>query len=58
MPVQVGVLLSSSVGYLEAVLAGRTSYAVAMAGTAAVVIVMAIVATAAGRERRGIAFGA
>jgi SHS family lactate transporter-like MFS transporter len=54
---QVGVLLSSSVGYLEAVLAGRTSYAVAMAGTAAVVIVMAIVATAAGRERRGIAFG-
>jgi len=55
---QIGVLLSSSVGYLEAVLAGRTSYAVAMAGTAAVVIVMAIVATAAGRERRGIAFGA
>jgi SHS family lactate transporter-like MFS transporter len=54
---QVGVLLSSSVGYLEAVFARHTSYAVAMAATAATVAVMAIVATAMGTERRGVAFG-
>ena len=54
---QVGVLLSSSVGYLEAVFAGHTSYAVAMAATAATVAVMAIVATAMGTERRGVTFG-
>jgi SHS family lactate transporter-like MFS transporter len=54
---QVGVLLSSSVGYLEAVFAGRTSYGIAMAATAATVAVMAIIATAFGRERLGVKFG-
>ena len=54
---QVGALLSSSVGYLESVLADHASYAVAMSATAAAVIVLAIVATMLGRERRGVAFG-
>jgi len=54
---QVGVLLASSVGYIEAVFASRASYAVAMAATAAVVMTMAVVATAAGKERGGARFG-
>jgi SHS family lactate transporter-like MFS transporter len=55
---QIGVLLSSSVGYMEAVFAGHTTYGIAMAATAATVIVMAIAATAMGTERRGVKFGA
>jgi SHS family lactate transporter-like MFS transporter len=54
---QTGVLLASGVGYLEAVLARHTSYSVAMAGTAAIVIAMAIVVTALGKERRAVVFG-
>jgi MFS transporter, SHS family, lactate transporter len=54
---QSGVLLASGVTYLEAELAHRTSYSMAMACTAAVVIAMAIVATAVGQERRAIVFG-
>ena len=54
---QTGVLLASGVGYLEAVLARHTSYSLAMAGTAAIVIVMAIVVTAMGTERRAVIFG-
>ncbi len=54
---QTGVLLASGVGYLEAVLARHTSYSSAMAGTAAIVITMAIVATALGNERRAVVFG-
>jgi MFS transporter, SHS family, lactate transporter len=54
---QTGVLLASGVGYLEAVLARHYSYSMAMAGTAALLIVMAIVAIATGKERRAVAFG-
>jgi MFS transporter, SHS family, lactate transporter len=54
---QTGVLLASGVGYLEAVLAKHYSYSMAMAGTAALVIVMAIVAIASGQERRAVVFG-
>jgi SHS family lactate transporter-like MFS transporter len=54
---QCGVLLASSVGYIEAVFARRTSYAVAMAVTAATVFLMAAVATALGPERRAAKFG-
>jgi SHS family lactate transporter-like MFS transporter len=54
---QVGVLLASGVGYVEALLASRSSYAIAMAGTAALVVVMAVAAIAAGKERAGAAFG-
>jgi SHS family lactate transporter-like MFS transporter len=55
---QVGVFFSSSVTYIEAVLAKRTSYAIAMAATAGVVFLMAAGATAAGPERRGKTFAA
>ena len=54
---QCGVLLAGSVAYIEATLAEHTSYANAMALTAAVVFSLAIVVVALGRERRGIQFG-
>jgi SHS family lactate transporter-like MFS transporter len=54
---QCGVLLAGSVGYVEAILAQRTSYANAMALTAFVVFTLAAVVVALGRERRGIQFG-
>ncbi len=54
---QCGVLLASSVAYLEALLAHRTTYAKAMAMTAGTVFVAAAVVTALGRERRGAKFG-
>jgi SHS family lactate transporter-like MFS transporter len=54
---QCGVLLASSVSYIEAVLARRTSYAIAMAGTAAAVFLLAAAATALGPERRAVKFG-
>ncbi|HJT87566.1 MAG TPA: MFS transporter [Bryobacteraceae bacterium] len=54
---QVGVLIAGTVAYLEAIFARRTSYAVAMAATAATVCVLAIIATAFSRERRAAKFG-
>jgi SHS family lactate transporter-like MFS transporter len=54
---QCGVLLASSVVYIEAIFARRTSYAVAMAATAATVFTLAAIATGLGHERRGAAFG-
>jgi SHS family lactate transporter-like MFS transporter len=54
---QTGVLLASGVGYLEAILARHSSYSVAMSATAAIVIVMAILVTALGKERRAVVFG-
>ncbi len=54
---QCGVLLSSSVVYVQAVYAQRTSYAAAMAFTAVTVFSAACVATALGRERHGAEFG-
>jgi len=53
---QCGVLLSSSVVYIEATLAGHINYASAMAITAACALVLAIIGTAVGPERRGAAF--
>ncbi len=55
---QCGVFFSSSVTYIEAVLAKRTSYSIAMAATAGIVFLAAAAATAAGSERRGTEFGA
>jgi SHS family lactate transporter-like MFS transporter len=55
---QCGVLLASSVGYLEAIFAEHTSYANAMAGTAFVVFTLAAAVVALGREQKGIQFGA
>jgi SHS family lactate transporter-like MFS transporter len=54
---QCGVLLSSSVVYIQSIYAQRTSYAAAMAFTAVTVFFAACVATAVGRERRGAEFG-
>jgi SHS family lactate transporter-like MFS transporter len=53
---QCGVLLASSVVFLEALFAQHVSYAAAMALTATAVFAMAIAATLAGPERRGIPF--
>jgi len=54
---QCGVLLASAVPYIEAVFAGLTSYAMAMAATAATVFLIAAAAAALGPERRGTEFG-
>jgi SHS family lactate transporter-like MFS transporter len=55
---QCGVLLSSSVVYIEAVFAEHTTYANAMALTGATVFTGACILTALGREKRGKVFGA
>jgi SHS family lactate transporter-like MFS transporter len=54
---QCGVLLASAVVYLEAAFVHNGRYSSAMAGTAAVVFVLAIVMTALGSEKRGVTFG-
>jgi SHS family lactate transporter-like MFS transporter len=54
---QCGVLVASSVAYLEAIFAEHTSYANAMAFTALTVFVLGIVVVALGRERKGARFG-
>jgi SHS family lactate transporter-like MFS transporter len=54
---QCGVLLASSVVWIEAVFARRTSYGIAMAATAGLVLLCAVVATGLGPERRGALFG-
>ena len=53
---QCGVLLASSVGYIEAVFAEHMSYATAMAMTGATVFALAAVMTGLGREERGLKF--
>jgi SHS family lactate transporter-like MFS transporter len=52
-----GVVLASVVVYLEALIAHRTSYSVAMASTAAIVLVCAIVVISSGPERKAAKFG-
>ena len=54
---QCGVLLASSVGYIEALFARHHTYATAMAMTAWAVFAVGIVVVAAGRERRCAIFG-
>jgi SHS family lactate transporter-like MFS transporter len=54
---QCGVLLSSSVVWIQAIYAERTSYATAMACTAVTVFAGACIMTALGREKRGAVFG-
>ncbi|HWX21502.1 MAG TPA: MFS transporter [Candidatus Binatia bacterium] len=54
---QCGVLLASSVGYLEALFAQHLNYATAMALTAVTVFAVGVVVIALGRERRGAEFG-
>ena len=55
---QCGVLLASSVAYIEAVFATRTTYANAMALTALTVFTVGAAVVALGRERKGAEFGA
>jgi SHS family lactate transporter-like MFS transporter len=54
---QCGILLASSVTYIEAVFSARTSYSHAMALTALVVFAGASVVIGLGWEKRGIKFG-
>jgi SHS family lactate transporter-like MFS transporter len=54
---QCGVLLAGSVAYLETLFARRTTFANAMALTATTVFVLGAAVVAAGREKRGAAFG-
>ena len=55
---QCGVLVASSVVYIEAVFAKRLSYATAMALTAVTVFALAAIVTGLGKERKGAVFGA
>lgn len=54
---QTAGVIASSVVFLEAIYAQRTSYATAMALTAVSVFVLASIMALAGRERRGTEFG-
>ncbi len=54
---QTAGIIASSVVYIEAVYAQRTSYATAMALTAVSVFALASIMAAVGRERRGHTFG-
>ena len=53
---QTGVLIASSVNYIEAVLGAHFTYAQAMGGLAAAVFVFASIAIWAGPEAKGVAF--
>jgi SHS family lactate transporter-like MFS transporter len=55
---QCGVLIASSVPYIEAALAAHMSYARAMTIGAVTVFLLAALIAALGRERHGVAFGA
>jgi len=55
---QCGVLIASSVVYIEALFAQHTSYANAMSLVALTVFVLAAIVAWFGRERRGVVFGA
>jgi SHS family lactate transporter-like MFS transporter len=55
---QCGVLVASSVGYLEAVFAAGSGYATSMAMMAATVFTFAAIVVSLGREKKGVEFGA
>lgn len=54
---QCGVMMASSVAYIEAVFADRASYATSMALTAVTVFSLGALVAWLGRERRGVVFG-
>lgn len=54
---QCGVMMASSVAYIEAVFAARASYATSMALTAVTVFSLGALVAWLGRERRGVVFG-
>jgi MFS transporter, SHS family, lactate transporter len=51
---QLGVLIASSIGYIEALLGEHFSYAAAMGGLAAAVFLVGAVVIAAGPEAKGV----
>ena len=51
-------LIAASIALLQSTLALKHPYPYVMASTAAIIFVLAIIVTAAGKERRGVAFGA
>ena len=53
---QIGVLIASSIGYIEAVLGEHFSYAAAMGGLAATVFLVGAVVIWAGPEAKGVSF--
>jgi SHS family lactate transporter-like MFS transporter len=53
---QLGVVLSSSVGYIEAVLGEHFSYATSMGGLAAIVLLVGSVVVFMGPEAKGVSF--
>jgi SHS family lactate transporter-like MFS transporter len=53
---QVGVLIASSIGYIEALLGEHFSYATAMGGLAATVFIVGSIVIWAGPEAKGISF--
>jgi SHS family lactate transporter-like MFS transporter len=55
---QCGVLIASSVAYVEALFAARTGYAQSMAIVAVTVFSLAAIIAWAGREKHGVEFGA
>jgi MFS transporter, SHS family, lactate transporter len=54
---QCGVAIASAIPHVQAVFAARTSYASAMALSAATVFLLGAIVARAGPERRGVAFG-
>jgi len=53
---QMGVLIASSIGYIEALLGEHFSYAAAMGGLAATVFILASIVIGAGPEAKGVSF--
>jgi MFS transporter, SHS family, lactate transporter len=53
---QTGVLVASSIGYIEALLGEHFTYAAAMGGLAAAVFIMGAIVIGAGPEARGVSF--
>ncbi len=53
---QCGVLIAGSIGYLQSIFAKHMPYSKAMAGSAAVVFVLALIVTIAGPEKRAVRF--
>ncbi|HXP83273.1 MAG TPA: MFS transporter [Bryobacteraceae bacterium] len=53
---QIGVLIASSIGYIEALLGEHFSYAVSMGGLAATVFLVGAIVIGAGPEAKGVSF--
>jgi SHS family lactate transporter-like MFS transporter len=53
---QIGVLIASSIGYVEALLGEHFSYALSMGGLAAAVFLLGSIVIGAGPEAKGISF--